>query len=187
MADVIVVGDGPAGLSAALFLAKNGEQVEVYGKNESWVHKALLKNYLGFSQIDGPEFMRLAREQVEEAGASLLEGEITAILKSDDGFEVQASDGQSSFGKYVILAAGPKTTLASQLGMKVDEKGYVESDKNGRTSVDRVYVIGWSTRADKVQLAISVGDGAAAALDILSIEKGKDFHDFDSLADDPER
>jgi len=187
MADVIVVGDGPAGLSAALFLAKNGEQVEVWGKNESWVHKARLENYLGFSGIDGPEFMRLAREQVEELGASLLDGEINAILTSEDGFEVQATDGQSSFGKYVILAAGPKSALASQLGMKVDDKGYVEADRNGRTNIDRLYVIGWSTRADKVQLAISVGDGAAAALDILSREKGKDFHDFDSLADDPER
>ncbi|MFO0744130.1 MAG: FAD-dependent oxidoreductase [Myxococcota bacterium] len=184
MSDVIVVGDGPAGLSAALFLAKNGLAVEVYGKNESWVHKALLKNYLGFSRIRGPEFMRLARQQVEDAGGSVIDAEITAILKSDEGFEVQASDGQSSFAKFVILAAGAKTKLASQLGIKTDDKGYVIADRSGRTNVDHLWVAGWSTRADKVQLAISVGDGAAAALDILSIEKGKDFHDFDSLEDD---
>lgn len=186
MSDVIVVGDGPAGLSAALFLAKNELAVEVYGKNETWVHKALLKNYLGFSRIPGPEFIRLARQQAEDAGASLIDAEITAILRSDEGFEVQASDGQSSFAKYVILAGGPKSALATSLGMQVDDKGYVVADRNGRTNVDNLYVAGWSTRADKVQLAISVGDGAAAALEILSREKGKDFHDFDEIGDDPD-
>ena len=82
MADVIIIGDGPAGLAAALFLARNGMSVEVYGKNESWVHKALLHNYLGFTRIPGPEFLRLAREQVESAGAILIEAEITSIKRA---------------------------------------------------------------------------------------------------------
>lgn len=189
MADVIVIGDGPAGLAAALYLAKNGMSVEVYGQNQSWVNKALLKNYLGFEQIAGPEFMRLAREQVEGVGAALLDGEIVAIKKTDEGFEIDAADGQGSVGDYLIIAAGPKTGLGAlaNLGLALDEKGYIAADRNGRTNVDKLYVAGWSTRPDKIQLQISAGDGAAAALDILSREKGKDFHDFDSLEDDPDR
>jgi thioredoxin reductase (NADPH) len=189
MADVIVIGDGPAGLAAALYLAKNGMSVEVYGQGQSWVNKALLKNYLGFQRIDGPEFMRLARQQVERLGASLVEAEIVAIKRTEEGFEIDAADGQGSSGDYLILAAGPKTGLAAiaNLGLSVDEKGYVAADRNGRTNVDKLYVAGWSTRPDKIQLQISAGDGAAAALDILSREKGKDFHDFDSLEDDPDR
>lgn len=189
MADVIIIGDGPAGLAAALFLAKNGMSVEVYGQGKSWVEKALLKNYLGFSRIDGPQFMRLARTQVEDLGAILVEAEITAIKRTAEGFEIDAADGQGSVGDYLILAAGPKTALGSLegLGLTLDEKGYVAADRNGRTNVDKLYVAGWSTRPDKIQLQISAGDGAAAALDILSREKGKDFHDFDSLEDDPDR
>lgn len=189
MADVIVIGDGPAGLAAALYLAKNGMSVEVYGQGQSWVNKALLRNYLGFQRIDGPEFMRLARQQVERLGALLIEAEIVAIKKTEEGFEIDAADGQGSTGDYLILAAGPKTALGglANLGLLLDEKGYVAADRNGRTNVDKLYVAGWSTRPDKIQLQISAGDGAAAALDILSREKGKDFHDFDSLEDDPDR
>ena len=57
----------------------------------------------------------------------------------------------------------------------------IESDRNGRTQVDGAYVVGWATRPDKIQAIISAGDGAAAALDILSKEAGKDLHDFDSV------
>lgn len=189
MADAIIIGDGPAGLAAALFLAKNGMSVEVYGQGQSWVNKALLKNYLGFSRIDGPEFMRLARQQVEELGAGLIEAEIVTIKRGEDGFQIDAADGQGSTADYLVLAAGPKTALAAVegLGLALDEKGYVIADRNGRTNVDKLYVAGWSTRPDKIQLQISAGDGAAVALDILSREKGKDFHDFDSLEDDPDR
>lgn len=190
MADVIIIGDGPAGLAAAMFLAKNGMSVEVYGKGESWVDKALLKNYLGFQNIPGPEFLRLAREQVEALGAVLVTADITSVKPAanpEDGFQIDAADGQGSSGTYVVIASGPKSELVKQLGLAVDERGYAIADRNGRTNVDKVYVAGWSTRADKVQAQISAGDGAAAALDILSRDKGKDFHDFDSLADDPDR
>jgi thioredoxin reductase len=189
MADAIIIGDGPAGLAAALFLAKNGMSVEVYGQGQTWVNKALLKNYLGFERIDGPEFMRLAREQVEGLGAMLIEAEIVSIKRDEDGFVIDAADGQGSTAEYLILAAGPKTALTSVagLGLTLDEKGFIVADRNGRTNIDKLYVAGWSTRPDKIQLQISAGDGAAAALDILSQKKGKDFHDFDSLEDDPDR
>lgn len=183
MADVIIIGDGPAGLAAALFLAKNGMEVEVYGKDESWVHKALLKNYLGIPEIDGPEFLEAARSQVTALGAKLIDAEVTAVQTRDDGFAVETGDGQPKTARYLVVAAGPKARVVQSLGIDL-EGGYAPADRNGRTSVDRLYVAGWSTRADKVQAQISAGDGAAVALDVLSREKGKDFHDFDSLPGD---
>ena len=47
-----------------------------------------------------------------------------------------------------------------------------------------LYVIGWSTRLKKIQAIISAGDGACAALDILSAKAGEDIHDFDLIEDE---
>jgi len=51
------------------------------------------------------------------------------------------------------------------------------------TSVDGVYATGAMVRAEEWQAIISAGDGAAAALNVLSAEKGEHFHDFDTPAD----
>ena len=174
MAKVIVIGDGPAGLSAALFLAKNGQEVLVLGGGESWVKEAKLLNYLGIDEIPGPEFLERARAQVRRFGATLRDEQATAIKP---GFEVDTPSGVER-ADYVILATGPKPSLMKDLGLQGKT---VEADRDGRTAVDRFYAAGWAVRPDKIQAIVSAGDGAAAALDILSREKGKDLHDFDSL------
>lgn len=179
MADVIIIGDGPAGLSAALFLAKCGRSVDVYGKDETAMHAALLHNYLGIEAIEGSEFQARARKQVEKQGARLHDAKIASAAKSDDLFEVRTDAGDKNTAKYLVLACGAKPPLAKELGAELDDKGFVVADRNGKTRVTGLYVAGWSTRRDKIQAIISAGDGAACALDILSAEHGKDFHDFD--------
>jgi thioredoxin reductase len=51
------------------------------------------------------------------------------------------------------------------------------------TSHEDVYATGAMVRAEEWQAVISAGDGAAAALNILTKEKGEHFHDFDTPAD----
>src|SRR5688500_15938331 len=53
MPTVIVIGDGPGGLSAALFLAKNKVDVVVFGEDKTAMNYAHLKNYLGLPEIGG--------------------------------------------------------------------------------------------------------------------------------------
>src|SRR5688500_18947446 len=66
--DVVIIGDGPGGLSAALFLAKNGMSTVVYGQDKTAMHWALLKNYLGVPEISGTDFQSIARTQVSAFG-----------------------------------------------------------------------------------------------------------------------
>lgn len=179
MPDVIIIGDGPAGLSAALFLAKNGKDVHVFGTDQTPMHKAMVLNYLGIPKITGSEFQRVARQQVQDMGATLHSVNITQTARHDETFTVTTDDGRTFEAKYLIFAAGVGAEMAEGVGLTLDERKMIDADRNGRTSVENAYVVGWSTRPDKIQAIISAGDGAAAALDILSKEAGKEIHDFD--------
>jgi thioredoxin reductase len=179
MAHVIIVGDGPGGLSAALFLAKNGQEVTVFGKDKTAMHYALLYNYLGIPQILGSDFQKIAREQVQKFGAVLKDQQVSTIEKTGNGFAVSTENEESFEGKYVILAEGKALTLAKALGLSATNEG-VEVDRDYRTAIENLYVIGRSTRVARSQAIISAGSGAVAALDILSKEKGKDFNDYDT-------
>jgi thioredoxin reductase len=174
MARIMIVGDGPGGLSAALLLAKNNQDVHVFGTDETPMHKAMLYNYLGIKEITGSEFQKVAREQVESFGASLHHVRVASLERSGEGFVLATEEGEGFEGDYVILAMAQKPLFVS-LGLGAEP----DVDKFGRSEVPRVYVVGWPVRKQKIQAIISAGDGAAVALAILSEVEGKDTHDFD--------
>ena len=185
MADVIVIGDGPGGLSAALFRARAGHATTVFGEDETAMHYALLRNYLGVRETAGSDFQQVAREQVTAAGADLRGEAVTAVTPRDDGagFEVETADGARASADYVVLAGGKACqALADALGVARDDSG-VTVDAEGRTSVDRVYAVGRLTRQHRSQAVISAGAGARAALDILARETGRDVTDWDTPDD----
>jgi thioredoxin reductase (NADPH) len=180
MTDVAVVGGGPAGLSAALFTAKNGLDTVVFDTDGTWLHKAHLFNYLGIESEDGSAFVEDAREQVADFGADIHQGEeVTAVAEDGDGFTVTTDDGEYA-ADYVVLATGAKRDLAEELGCATDEEGVVDVDVTMETSVADAYATGAMVRAEEWQAVISAGDGAAAALNILTKERGEHFHDFDT-------
>lgn len=178
MASIGIIGDGPGGLSAALFLAKNGHQATVYGQDKTAMHFAHLHNYLGIPEITGTEFQKVAREQVLSFGAVIVDEEVTEV-STGDAFTVSTASGEATFD-YLILTEGKKPVVARSLDLEVDEFGAIEVDRDSRSSMDRVYVVGRSARPARSQAIISAGAGAAAALDILAAEAGKNVTDWDS-------
>ncbi|WP_251327870.1 NAD(P)/FAD-dependent oxidoreductase [Haloplanus pelagicus] len=183
MASVIVVGGGPAGLSSALFTAKNGLDTTVFDTDETWMHKAHLFNYPGIGSIGGSEFMGVTRQQVDDFGVDRRQGEeVTGLAESGDGFAV-TTDGGEHEADYLILATGADRSLAEDLGCATDGGGVVEVGVEMETSVTDAYATGAMVRAEEWQAVIAAGDGAAAALNILSKEKGEHYHDFDVPAD----
>ena len=179
MPKAIVIGDGPAGLSAALFLAKNGIETAVFGPDTTAMHYALLYNYLGIPEITGTEFQKIARQQVAHFGAELQDKEVTSVEKHGKGFMITTSDGARHESDYVVIAEGKAAKLAKAIGLEMDEQGVVVDHRSYRTGVEGLYVVGRATTANRSQAIISAGQGATAAIDILSEVMGRDVRDFD--------
>lgn len=107
--DVIVVGAGPAGLSAALYAARKNRRVVLIGRRAGGQinDTASIENYLGMSRVRGSELAELFRLHVERyAVAEHCHSEVRSIRRGDAGFEVATSDGQTFRGRAVIYAAG---------------------------------------------------------------------------------
>ena len=179
MASIAIIGDGPAGLSAALFLARGGHDTTVYAQDDTLMHFADLNNYLGIESVPGPEFQRTARAQATAAGADIIDTHVEGLDATAGGVTVRTADGSANTD-YVIIAGGKSSQeLADDLGVNRAEGIVV--DTHQRTSIERVYAAGHLVRPERSQAIISAGAGAIAALDILAREAGKDVHDWDSL------
>jgi thioredoxin reductase len=196
MHDVIVVGGGAAGMSAALFTAKNDLDTVVFDTDETWLHKAHLFNYLGIESVDGGEFVETGREQIQEFGATYVAEEVTSATQTAAGYAVESepetdageagdatAGDQTRESTYLVLATGMDRSLAEELNCEFTDEDVVDVDVTMETSVEDAYATGAMVRAEEWQAIISAGDGAAAALNILSKEKGEHFHDFDTPAD----
>lgn len=179
MARVIIVGDGPGGLSAALFLARGGHGVEVFGLDKTAMHYAFLNNYLGVPAVSGSGFQAVAREQAAAAGAVLREVAVAGVSAGPDGVTATLDSGDTVAADYLMLSEGKSPVLGRSLGLAESDSGSITVDAESRSSHPRVYVVGRSTRPNRSQAIISAGDGARAALDIMSREAGKDVQDWD--------
>lgn len=177
--DVLIVGDGPGGLSAALFLGKAGKRVVVFGQDETAMNWAMLHNYLGIDAISGKDFQARARAQVAAKGATLRPERVTGVRVVPDGFVATLEGGEEVRTRYVVLSEGKKPVLADALGCAREGAG-VRVDGSGLTSVPGVYAVGRMVRPTRSQAVISAGDGAKAALDILAREAGRDVQDWDT-------
>lgn len=180
MLDAMIIGDGPGGLSAALYLAKNGMKAAVFGQDKTAMHWALLKNYLGIPEVHGSEFQKIARKQVSDFGAELREARVEAVTVSETGYEATLEGGEKVAARCVILSEGKGPRIAQSLGLEWSDSSGIACDRNGLTKLENVYVVGRSARPGRSQAIISAGDGAAAAIDILSRAKGESFADWDS-------
>lgn len=117
MYDVIIVGAGPAGISASLYTVRSNLKTLVIYKEKSALEKASkIENYYGFKNgIKGEELYKIGIEQAEKLGAEILEEEVTNIQieiiekenKKEQVFKVQTLNNEFK-AKTVILATGNK-------------------------------------------------------------------------------
>lgn len=117
MYDVLIVGAGPAGLTAAIYAARNNLKVGLLEGNVPGgqvVVTATVENYPGYATIDGPDLAYIMYDQVMKLGVELIAANATKIEKHDDHILVKTYD-EDFKGRVVIIATG---TLQKRLHVK---------------------------------------------------------------------
>ena len=110
MHDIIIVGGGPAGLTAAIYGLRAGKSVLVIEKNGfggQIAYSPKVENIPGTAQISGAEFADHLTEQVMNLGADV---ELENVISVEPGeiMKVRTEEGSTFEGKSVILAVGVK-------------------------------------------------------------------------------
>ena len=110
MYDIIIVGAGPAGLTAAIYARRAEKSVLVIEKSTfggQITHSPRVENYPGFASASGSEIADKMFEQALGQGAEIELSEVTGIERADGGYKVVTTDGEFE-ARSVIIAAGSK-------------------------------------------------------------------------------
>ena len=111
MHDIVIVGGGPAGLTAAVYGLRAGKTVLVIEKNGfggQIAYSPKVENIPGTQVISGSEFADKLVEQAMNLGADVELETVTSVEKTEKGFTVTTEEGSTYEGGAVILALGVK-------------------------------------------------------------------------------
>ncbi len=118
---VLIVGAGPAGLTAGVYCARKMLSTLILTENiggqalESWA----IENYMGYRMISGEDLMKKFEEQVRTLNIQVELDRITLLKKEDDIFVAETASGKSVRARCVILTQGKKP---KKLGVEGEEK-----------------------------------------------------------------
>jgi len=121
MYDLIIIGGGPAGFTAAIYAARRAVKTLVLAKEFGGqaVYASKVENFPGFDLIPGYELMEKIKNQAGKLGAEIKNVEAAEIKKENDIFSVRDKDGNAYEGKSLILSFG---AVPRKLGIPNEDK-----------------------------------------------------------------
>ena len=107
MADMLILGYGPAGISAALYGLRAGLEVQLVGKDLGALAKAhKIENYFGLEKpLTGEELAEVGKKQALALGAQIVDDEVTDLMFDGFGFAATGLNGTYR-GKVCVMATG---------------------------------------------------------------------------------
>jgi alkyl hydroperoxide reductase subunit F len=122
MYELIIIGGGPAGMTAAVYAARKKLNTLLisYDIGGQVLWTADIENYMGYQFIEGLELMRKFEEQVKQFPLDIKTGErVSTLSQTNGGFEVRTDKGEIYQAKAAIIAAGKRPR---QLNVPGEEK-----------------------------------------------------------------
>lgn len=121
--DILIIGSGPAGLSAAVYAKRANLSVLVaekeYRGTGQIAESSQVDNYLGLPKINGYDLGEAFLKHAQELGTEFYEGTADSFAKEDTGWSVCFTDGQTILAKAVIYCAG---AAHRRLGVEGEEE-----------------------------------------------------------------
>ncbi|MBI2129164.1 FAD-dependent oxidoreductase [Candidatus Woesearchaeota archaeon] len=118
--DLIIIGAGPAGMSAAVYAARNKLDFLIISKDIGGqaVWSSDVENYIGYQFITGAELTQKFEEHVKKYNVQIITDEIVELRKPNSIFEVEAKSSKKYQAKTVIIASGKKPRMLNVPGEK---------------------------------------------------------------------
>jgi thioredoxin reductase len=140
--DVIVVGGGPAGLSAALMLGRCCRNVLICDRGEPRNrHASAMHGYLTRDGIAPREFLARGREELAPYGVEFLCASVSEAARDGDAFRVALANGRVERARFLLLATGVGDVLPDVPGA---------ADCYGRSVFHCPYCDGWEWRGRRM-------------------------------------
>lgn len=181
MYDTIIIGSGPAGLTAAIYATRREMKTLIIGKELGgqviWASE--IENYPGFKNINNFEFIERFRDQAVSLGAELKEAEVKKIEKKEDGSFRVITGKEELLAKTVIIAMGlSPRRLAVPGEVELNGKGvsYCANCDGPLYRGKTVAVIGGGNSAFDAAEYLS-----KLATKVYIIHRNNDFKAFDTL------
>jgi thioredoxin reductase len=159
MFDVVVIGGGPAGLSASLMLGRCRRRVLLCDTAEPrnrFSHA--LHGYLTRDGISPSEFNELGRDELTRYGVECRNVAVTTAERLADGFLVTLADGRTEHAKFLLIATGVVDHLPDLPGMR---------ECYGRSLFHCPYCDGWERRDQRLAV---LGRGLSGVKLALSLK-----------------
>lgn len=154
--DVVVVGGGPAGLSAALVLGRSLRSVLVIDAGEPRNAPAdHMHNYLGREGTRPTELLAIGREEVTRYGVEVRVGRVSSARRTADGFTLLLESGGSVAARRVVLATGVIDVLPEIPGL---------AERFGRDVLHCPYCHGWEVAGEPLGVIATGPDCVERAL-----------------------